>query len=449
MALTLTQIQEQRAELTETLNAIDALIDARPDKAATEQELSEMQNITEQFAKLNSQEAFARQLDEVRAAANGGQPRQAIAAPRAKVPAQPKEPDDPKCGFRDIRDQLTTIMNVTRRGQMDNRLSPLMGAAGSDEHGTYSDPFGGFLIAPGFIPELLSLSPEADPTIGMTMDIPMQTKQVSIPARTDKDHSSSVSGGLQVYRRAETQTVASSRMQFEQVKLVSEQLFGVSYFTEEVIQESPMAVVALLQRGMRDEFTSKKFREKIGGTGAGQFEGILNCPAKIAVAKESGQTADTINGTNILKMKARAWRYSQCIWLANHDTQTQLESAHMSGTNGDVFFFAPGQGIPAQGGSPSFNVPDQLLGRPIYFTEYAKTLGDEGDLILWDPSQYLTGTRIGGPMMESSIHVRFLEHEQTFKFWESCDARSWWRVPMTPMNSTQTLSPIVTLAARA
>ena len=45
-----------------------------------------------------------------------------------------------------------------------------------------------------------------------------------------------------------------------------------------------------------------------------------------------------------------------------------------------MFLFNPSRGI---------DVPDTLLGRPIFFTEYAKTLGDEGDLILAVWSQYL------------------------------------------------------------
>ena len=49
----------------------------------------------------------------------------------------------------------------------------------------------------------------------------------------------------------------------------------------------------------------------------------------------------------------------------------------------------------------------------------------------------------------SSIHVRFIEHEQTFKFWMENDARPWWTAALTPKYSSDTLSPFVTLATRA
>jgi hypothetical protein len=61
----------------------------------------------------------------------------------------------------------------------------------------------------------------------------------------------------------------------------------------------------LLDAGVKDEFRSKALAERSAGTGNGEPLGILNSPCKIAVAKERSPTADTINGTNIVKMRKR------------------------------------------------------------------------------------------------------------------------------------------------
>jgi len=88
-----------------------------------------------------------------------------------------------------------------------------------------------------------------------------------------------------------------------------------------------------------------------------------------------------------------------------------------------------------------------LFGRPIVMTEFCQTLGDLGDIILINWSQYLEGTY--KPLRSAeSIHVRFVNHERTFKFWIENDARGWWNVPMEPKNSTSQLSPFVCLSAR-
>lgn len=91
--------------------------------------------------------------------------------------------------------------------------------------------------------------------------------------------------------------------------------------------------------------------------------------------------------------------------------------------------------------------PDMLLGRPIYYSEFASKLGDVGDIILGNWSQFLEG--IYQPLQSAeSVHVRFLNHERTFKFWLRNAGAPWWRSALTPAKSSDTLSPFVTLAAR-
>jgi hypothetical protein len=48
-----------------------------------------------------------------------------------------------------------------------------------------------------------------------------------------------------------------------------------------------------------------------------------------------------------------------------------------------------------------------------------------------------------------SLHVRFEYNERTFRFTMRNDGRCWWRSAITPKKSSTTLSPFVTLAARA
>lgn len=348
--------------------------------------------------------------------------------------------DDPMCGYERPRDFLLDVIEAGQGGDTTPQLR-FLAAAGSDEQGGYSDPHGGFFVPEGMAPQVLTVDPEVDPTADRITQVPMTTQVVKTNARVDKNHSTTVSGGLTVSRRAETQQPGSSRQEYEQVKLEATGLFGLAYASEQVLERSPISFAALLDAGFKDEFGSKALAERIAGTGNGEPLGILNSPCKIAVAKEGGQTADTINGTNIVKMRKRCWRYGQAIWLANHDTYEHLLKAHVSGTNDDVFLFNPSRGI---------DVPDTLLGRPIFFTEYAKTLGDEGDLILAVWSQYLWGT-LGSPnpRRAESVHVRFLNHERTFKFWLENDGQPWWRSPLTPKESSETLSPIVVLQERA
>jgi len=358
---------------------------------------------------------------------------------------KPSFEDDPKKGFKSPQEFFSAVMHASQSaGLLDDRLRLLSGkgfsaTAGSDEAGTYADPYGGFLVPTGFLPNLLTRSSDADPTAGRTTVIPMATPRVDIPARTDTSHASSVSGGLITYRRSETAAVTTTRMTLEQVSLVAHPLMGLTYTTEELLSDSAVSFVALLEAGFRDEFASRIIREKITGTGVGEMEGVINTPALVSVTAETAQDADSIVYENVIKMRARCWRYDNAIWLYNHDALPQLmQMVQVIGTSG----------VPMWQSSAREGEPNMLLGRPAFANEYMPTLGDAGDILLGDWSQYLEGSY--QPMQSAeSMHVRFANNERTFRFTMRNDGRCWWRAALTPAVSSTTLSPFVATAARA
>lgn len=353
--------------------------------------------------------------------------------------------DDPLHGFKDAQDFLMAVMESDISKCIDGRLVPFkapgrfQATAGSDEQGVYSPAIGGFLVPVSVAPGIMTTDPEMDMLAGRITNLPMASPKVLINARVDKNHSSSVSGGLTVARKDETSAATSSRMSFEQIEMNVHAIFGVAYATEEILSDSPQSFVALLNAGFRDEFASNRMDERLNGSGTGEFLGVLsgNNSAKISITKETGQKAATIVTENIDKMAARCWGYTNAIWLANQTTRPQLRGlSRVVGTGGSVVNY-----FDISGGQ------ETLDGRPIFFTEHAKALGTVGDLILGNWSQYLYGTY--QPLQQAeSVHVRFLEHERVFKFWLRDDAMPWWSSVMTPKNG-DTLAPWVTLNTRS
>ena len=345
--------------------------------------------------------------------------------------------DDPKKGFKSPRHFLQSVMEAYQKPgrKLSAGLQILRCTAGTDEQGSYSDPYGGFLVPEAFSPNLLTVPSEDDPTAGKTTNVPMETTVINIPARVDKNHTTSVSGGLTVSRSAETASKSASKMETEKIRLEAYSLFGFAYATEEILTDSPISFSALIAKGFNDEFKSNMLNERLNGTGTGEFLGVNKSPALIVVAKETSQTADTIVYANIVKMRSRSWRYGNSLWMANHDTIPQLMT--MKDDEGHLIWNQ----------SARDDGPTLLLGRPIFFTEYMETVGDQGDIGLYDFSQFLEGTY--QPMQSAeSIHVRFLNHERAFKFWLRNAGAPWWRSALTPKKSTNTLSPFITLAAR-
>jgi HK97 family phage major capsid protein len=366
----------------------------------------------------------------------------------------PNAAKDPKRGFNDHKDFLGSVMRfgVTGGRVYDDRLKPLaamkklgtgpgeggpFAAAGSDEQGVYSDPHGGFLVPIGVAPGIMSVAPEDDPLAGLVTPVPMTAPTVKINARVDEDHTTSVSGGLTVTRKPETVEASSSRMSFEQITLTANAEYGLAFATEDILNDSPVSFVAILQAGFRDEYVAAAMKERIDGTGVGERLGFLKTGCLITVLKEGGQAAATLKKENIDKMEARCWRYNRAVWLANHNTRPQLKSlVQVVGTGGNAVPY-----FTMDGGR------EQLSGRPIFFSEFAKTLGTLGDMILVVPSEYLEGTYQSEQYAES-IHVRFTSAERAFRFYRRNDGRPWWTAALTPKNG-DSLSPVVVLETRS
>ena len=376
---------------------------------------------------------------------------------------------DPRRGFASPREFLSVVMDVAMGNEADERVkalivrdkddkaagepivmlpraftpSGLLATAGSDEQGEYDNRYGGFAVpGPTRLPGVLAVGFEGDPTAGLTQPIPMATPSVEIMARVDKDHTTSVSGGFTVARKAETVALSGSRGSLEMITMKASSMFGMAYATEELLQDSPQSFIAIIDSGLRTEFGAQALKEKLRGKGGDQFLGILTALAAsslgptISIAKEAGQVADTIVAENVIKMAARSWGYGNSIWLANHDTRPQLMRMYIAvGTSGWPLY-------QVQNG-----FPDSLMGRPIFYTEFANTVGDQGDVMLCNWSQFLEG--LYQPLQSAeSVHVRFLNHERAFKLWLRNAGAPWWRSALTPAKSSATLSPFVVLDAR-
>lgn len=350
--------------------------------------------------------------------------------------------DDPKKGFASRAEFLAAVA-IAADGYVDERLRPLWrAAAGSDEHGNYSDPHGGFLAPEAWAPQLFRVEPEDDPCAGRLLPVPMSAPVVNVRARVDKNHTTSASGGLIVARHVETTAIEPSRQEYENIRLRAHDAMGLTFASEEVVQDSFPSFSTLLAEAYRDEFASLFLEERIRGTGVGECLGVLKSPALIVVDKEGGQAVASITGQNLIDMRARMWGYRRAVWIANHDAAPKLMTASVPiGTGGQLL-------QAWRAGSEEEGTPDLLLGRPLYYSEHCSTLGEVGDVICVDWRQYLDGTYQAMAGVDS-IHVRFERMQRAFKFWTRNDGQPWWRAALVPKRSATTLSPYVTLAERA
>lgn len=249
-------------------------------------------------------------------------------------------------------------------------------------------------------------------------------------------------GGITVYTAAELAAFTQSKTLFKKIRIEPTKLTGLYYASSEVL-----ANVTFLGQEMRqlfgEEFAFKCQDLVIRGTGAGEALGILNANCLISQAKETGQTADTIVTENIMKMETSLWRDSG-VYLVNRETKPQLSTLSVAvGTGGALVPLYKTEFY--QG-----NRVQTLNGFPCITIEQAAALGDKGDIILADLSQYITANK--GDINEAmSIHVNFLYDQSTFRFTYFFDGQPRWVSSVTPYKgaSGAKVGPFVTLNARA
>jgi HK97 family phage major capsid protein len=361
----------------------------------------------------------------------------AAAAPRAEV--RERILDKP---WTSLGEQMQAVVTAAKRPHAtDPRLLQSLAASGLNET-VGSD--GGFLVQTDFSSELLKRAYETGQIASRCRKVPISSNanglRLNALDETSRANGSRF-GGVQAYWENEADATTASKPKFRTMELYLKKLMGLCHATEELLADAS-ALGSVLSQGFGEEFGFKIDDAIINGTGAGQPLGYMNSAALVSVAKESSQVAATVVVENVFKMRARLWARSRAnsVWLINQDIEPQLHSMTL-GSTGQTPVFMPAGGV---SGMPF----DTLYGRPIIPIEQAATLGTVGDIALVDLSQYLLIDK-GGLNAATSLHVRFLNDEQTFRFILRIDGQPIWNAPLTPYKGSATQSPFVVLATRS
>ena len=354
-----------------------------------------------------------------------------------KIPAQAKDEEE-KSPWANLGDFAKSVVT----GKADEKLMGYCNHVKSTGMAEAINADGGFLIPPEFSTALLTAMADAGQLAPKCMNFPVNNN-LALPFVNLTTQATSWTGGVTIYKPAEGVAKTASLPQFGKCELNLHKMTGVVYATDELLSDSAIALQTFLTTMISTEFALTKDEDVVNGSGAGEALGIMNAPALVSVSKETDQPADTICTENVLKMWSRLYNpsRSKAVWLISQDAMSQIGALSLAvGTGGAPVFLAN----IASGLQPT------LLGRPIIWSPHNQTVGDKGDIILADFSQYVTITKAGqGMQTATSIHLKFLEDETIFRFVIRFDGQPWWASAITPKHGSSTVSPFVTLNERA
>lgn len=243
-------------------------------------------------------------------------------------------------------------------------------------------------------------------------------------------------GGVQIYRRAEADTVTAKKPKLGKWEVRLEDLMGLAYLTGRVQQDAGQ-MLAVFNQAFSEEFPFTLDDEILRGTGVGQCQGILNAAATVSVTRN---TSNRIMFEDVVAMWKRVPPRSKArgAWFVNSETISDMIQLQVAtGTSGQLVYLPP-TGITG-------NVYGSLFGRPVIEIEHASALGTVGDIAFLDLTQYQL-VRKGGVQADSSMHVRFLYDEMALRWIVRVNGAPKIKSALTPYKGSSTYSPFVTLA---
>ncbi len=448
----LSELRDELATLSQQAQNIQARADAEK-RALSDEESKEIEGI---FARFEYVEAEIERREQIEANAarlklpagrvtdpndagdtNGG----AKPGVRPKAHREPRDPADVgKHGFRSFGEFAQAVKSSVRStpGGVDPRLVANAPTTASTE-GTGAD--GGWAVPPDFRSSIIVKVMGEESLVARTDRQTSSSNSLTLPI--DETSPWQTSGGIQAAWENELAQANQSKLALSQVTLRLNKLTALIPVTEELMEDAS-ALTSYIATKTPQKFDFKLQDAILNGTGAGQPTGILASNALVTVAKESGQAADTIVFANIVNMWARM--YAPCrrnaVWLINQDIEPQLLSMAFPGTGTAVPVYLPPGGL---SGQPY----GSLMGRPVIPVQACDTLGDLGDIVLADLTQYMTVTKTQGLRQDVSMHLWFDYDTLAFRFILRFAGMPWWNAAITPKNSANTLSCFVTLAARS
>ena len=243
-----------------------------------------------------------------------------------------------------------------------------------------------------------------------------------------------VFGGIQCYVVEEGAQIPTTKPSLKQIRLGLKKLAALAFVTDEQMRDSTFTG-ALLERGFALAMARQREKEIITN--------VIANPGTTVIAKEASQAADSVVGKNFLKMRNALISTSRrnAIWTMHPDVSAELPEMYLSGAHTDKFIYMPENGISVQG-------YDRLFGREIIESDFCSALGDKGDVLYWNPFEYLEVFK-GGIDTATSIHVAFDTAQMAFRAISYVNGMCKYDQGITLVNSTTQRASYVTLADRA
>ena len=348
-----------------------------------------------------------------------------------KAPAEVKTADEKY--YRNLGEQLADI----KKASLGYGVTPALEKTQRSILGmnTQVGSEGGYAIQVDFANRIMDSVVEQSEILNRVdrYEVSANANEVYV-SMVNETSTANVFGGVVAYVVEEGAQIPNTKPSLKQIRLPLKKLAALAYVTDEQMRDAQFTG-SLLERAFG--LAIARLREKM------IIDNIVANPGTTTIAKESGQSAATVVGKNFLKMRNALISTSRrnAIWTMHPDVMAELPEMYLAGAHTDKFIYMPEDGIYSVG-------YDRLFGREIIESDYCSALGTKGDVLYWNPFEYLEITK-GGIETAASIHVAFDTAQMAFRAISYANGMCKYDQGITLVNSSVARASYVTLATRA
>ena len=294
---------------------------------------------------------------------------------------------------------------------------------------------GGYLVPTEYGDQLIRVAAMENQVYSRVQRVPVLRESGTYPALdqyyvpTAGSGNSAFAGGVTAAFTQSGTTFSETQPSFSTLNWRLNKIGGFTEVENELIEDSPFAIEALLRSLFQVAISAKNERNILRGTGVAEPVGILNSAAAVGV---SDNTTNKFKWEDVGVMYSRfkgtggtpVWIIHPSVWpeimVMNNSTVTAWQS-NLGGVPGNV-----------------------LNGYPVITSEHMPQLGSNGSVLLADLSAYVMFEK-PGLSIGYSEHVGFTKDVGTWVFKQRNDGKSWLQsaITLAGPGSTYTVSPFV------
>lgn len=334
-------------------------------------------------------------------------------------------------GFNSPGEWLGAI-RAASAGQVDGRLYNTVTTFGG-ESGPGGES-GGFSVPPDWRKEILELVAGPGTLIDAMTPIYTSSNQVVLPV--DEASAHNTSSGILANWTAEAESITVSKFALAQRTIPLFKAAGLVHLSDELVEDNA-ATAGYALRILAKKVGALVEKAIVAGTGLAQPLGFLNAPGLVTQAK-SATGATVIAAADPCNMVSRMipGSFANSFWVMHSSVLPKIWTL----TLGQAPIIAPDFTKSPYG---------TLLGRPIYVSEFCSDYNTAGDIFLVSPDGYGLALKSGGMRSDTSLHVGFDQHLQSFRCTMRVGGTPLLSAAVARANGSNTMSHLICLAARS